>query len=65
MRLALVGTGVYSSVPEVCRQAVREVESHSPNAESVRGYQAAHDVYQALYPALKPVYSMITSLRPG
>lgn len=54
--LAMVGTGAYSSVPEVCRVAIREVESVEPQAEAVAYYSEAHRVYQALYPALQPLF---------
>ena len=51
--LALVGTGEYSSVPEVCAAAVREVDSVSPRADESRVYAEGHRTYQLLYPALK------------
>ena len=51
--LALVGTGEYSSVPEVCKAAVREVDSVLPRPEEARVYSAGHRVYQSMYPALK------------
>ena len=51
--LAQVGTGEYSSVPEVCKAAVREVDSVLPRAEESRVYAEGHRVYQSLYPALK------------
>ena len=54
--LALVGTGVYASVPEVCKAAIREVDSVSPHPEAVRTYAKGHRVYQSLYPALKSFY---------
>ena len=60
--LALAGTGEYASVPEVCRAAVRETESVAPRAADSAFYQKAHRVYQALYPALKPIYSQIAAL---
>jgi xylulokinase len=60
--LALAGTGEYASVPEACRAAIRETESVSPSAASVAFYERAHRVYQALYPALKPIYSQIAGL---
>src|SRR5271157_1246361 len=60
--LALAGTGVYGSVPEVCRAAIRETESVSPSAAAVAFYENAHRVYQALYPALKPIYSQMAGL---
>jgi xylulokinase len=59
--LALAGTGEYASVPEVCRVAIRETESVSPGAEADY-YAKAHRVYQALYPALKPIYGQIAAL---
>jgi len=60
--LALAGTGEFASVPQVCRAAVRETESVSPRPADSAFYQKAHRVYQALYPALKPVYSQIAAL---
>ena len=60
--LALAGTGEYASVPEVCRAAIRETESVSPSAADVAFYEKAHRVYQALYPALKPIYGQIAGL---
>ncbi len=51
--LALVGTGEYSSVPEVCGAAVREVDSVSPRADESHVYAQGHRAYQLLYPALK------------
>jgi xylulokinase len=60
--LALAGTGEYASVPEVCRAAIRETESVSPRAEDAAFYEKAHKVYQALYPALKPVFGQMAAL---
>jgi xylulokinase len=60
--LALAGTGEYSSVPEVCRVAIRETDSVSPCAPDAAFYAKAHKVYQALYPALKPIYGQIAEL---
>ena len=59
--LALAGTGAYASVPEVCRAAIREVESIEPGAQAAF-YTKAHKVYQSIYPALKPVYAAIAGL---
>jgi xylulokinase len=60
--LALAGTGAYSSVPEVCRNAIRETESVSPRPAETAYYAKAHGVYQALYPALKPIFGRIAGL---
>jgi xylulokinase len=50
--LALVATGEYSSVPEVCKAAIHEVRSLGPHADEQRAYAEGHRTYQALYPAI-------------
>jgi xylulokinase len=55
--LALVGTGEYSSVREVCRASVREIDSIPPQPDAAKIYAAGHPVYQSLYPALRPFYA--------
>lgn len=60
--LALAGTGEYGSVPEVCRNAIRETESVSPRPVEAAYYSRAHEVYRALYPALKGVFGKIAEL---
>jgi xylulokinase len=59
--LALVGTGVYSSVPEVCRTVIREVDSISPQPEAAQVYAAGHQIYKSLYPALQAFYGKAAS----
>ena len=63
--LALAGTGEYSSVPEVCRATIREVDSIAPRPAEASFYAEAHRVYGAIYPALKPVYGEIANLADG
>ena len=60
--LALAGTGACGSIQEVCRAAIRETESVSPAASDAAFYEKGHRVYQALYPALKPIYGQIAEL---
>jgi xylulokinase len=60
--LALAGASGHASVPEVCRMAIRETESVSPDAKDAAFYAKAHRVYQALYPALKPIFGQIATL---
>lgn len=55
--LALAGSGEYGSVEEVCRVAIRETESVEPCAGDVPVYAKGHATYQALYPALKPLFA--------
>lgn len=54
--LALAGTGEYASVPEVCRVAIREVESVCARPEEAEAYARSYEVFKAVYPALKPLY---------
>jgi xylulokinase len=61
--LALVASGEYASVPEVCRAAIQEVESVNPRPESAEFYGRGHKIYQSLYPALRPFYGSLTTLQ--
>ncbi|HPQ15092.1 MAG TPA: xylulokinase [Bryobacteraceae bacterium] len=54
--LAVAGTGEYSSVPEVCRVAIREVDSVSPRPEEAAAYARFYEVFKAAYPAVKPLF---------
>ncbi len=51
--LAMVGTGEYASVPEVCGAVIREAARVEPDAGAARIYADGHKAYQGLYPALK------------
>jgi xylulokinase len=57
--LAMVGTGEYASVPEVCGAVIREDARVEPKWEDAEVYARGHRVYQALYPALKPVFAQM------
>jgi xylulokinase len=57
--LAATGTGAYGSIEECCRAAIREDAEVNPRAEEAKAYQDLHDVYQVIYPALKPVYGRL------
>jgi xylulokinase len=61
--LAMAGTGGTRSVSEVCRMAIRETESISPDTQDAAFYARGHRVYQSMYPALKPLYPQIAALR--
>jgi xylulokinase len=60
--LALVGTGVYTSVPEVCKAVVREVDSVSPQPDAAQVYAAGHPIYRSLYPALQAFYARTSDI---
>lgn len=51
--LALVGTGRYASVLEVCKAAVHETASLTPQSQEAAVYAVGHKTYQSLYPAVK------------
>ncbi len=53
--LALVGTGEYASVPEVCAAAVREADSFETRKTEADVYAAAYGTYRELYPALRSI----------
>jgi xylulokinase len=55
--LALAGSGDHGSVADVCRVAIRETERVAPRAADAALYAKGHSVYQALYPALQPLYA--------
>ena len=54
--LATVGTGAFGSIRDLCREAVREVESIEPRPLEARIYAERHRTYQSLYPALSAFY---------
>ena len=54
--LALAGTGGASSVTELCREAIHEVDSVAPRPAEQDLYSRGHKVYQSLYPALRGFY---------
>jgi len=60
--LAMVGTGAYASVPEVCHHTIRETDSMMPSGAESDFYQDGHSLYASLYPALKPIYQRIARL---
>ena len=60
--LAAVGSGAYASAPEACAAVIRENDSVEPRPHESQRYKRAHQVYQALYPTLKPIYRLIGDL---
>jgi xylulokinase len=57
--LAVTGTGTYGSVEECCRVAIREVDQVNARLTEAKEYARMHRVYQAIYPALKPIYGQL------
>ena len=53
--LALVGTGEYASVPEVCTAVIEERETVLPRVVETALYRKGHRTFQSLYPAIRSV----------
>jgi xylulokinase len=51
--LAGVGAGLYPSVQEACKTAIRVVSSTQPNPANAKTYEQLYGIYRSLYPALK------------
>jgi len=60
--LAMVGTGIYASVPEACEKILKIKTTTSPVAENTEKYEKVYAVYKALYPHLKADYESLASL---
>ncbi len=60
--LAGVGTGVWSSVPQACRAAIRETQKLRPARATARQYASRHKQYQRLYEALRGEFDRMSKL---
>jgi xylulokinase len=60
--LAGCAAGVYSSVEEGCRIAVRDGEKLSPDADATAEYKKYYNIYKELYPALKEQYHALANI---
>lgn len=58
--LAAVGSGWFETVEEACAEAVTIQPAASPSPDLGK-YEAAHDVYRDLYPALSPSFNTIAA----
>ncbi len=55
----MVGTGEFATVPEACAATIREAESVMPRDAESKTYAEGYETWQALYPALRPIYDRI------
>ncbi|MBQ7753908.1 MAG: xylulokinase [Treponema sp.] len=60
--LAAVGTGIYSSVQEACKQVIKTNPAQNPIAENSKEYEKFYRMYTQLYPALKESYGKLAKL---
>ncbi|MGI5977417.1 MAG: xylulokinase [Candidatus Limivicinus sp.] len=58
--LAMVAAGAYSDVSTACKKLAVPRWSYFPDMETAARYEERYQVYRALYPALKPVYPLMT-----
>lgn len=54
--LAGVGAGVYKSVPDACKQIIKEGEAKNANPDSNQKYDKYYNLYKKVYPALCELY---------
>lgn len=57
--LAMVGTGEYATVPEVCGAVIAEAARVEPDCARAALYAQGHGVFQSLYPALQTFYRTV------
>ena len=57
-----VCAGVYESVEEGCRQAIRLGQEQAPIAENTDAYEPFYQLYRSLYPSLKGAYGALARL---
>jgi xylulokinase len=55
--LAGVAVGLYPSIQQACEATVQVLARTSPQPGNERVYARAYETYQALYPALKPIFN--------
>ncbi|MBR1721227.1 MAG: xylulokinase, partial [Treponema sp.] len=60
--LASVGSGIYKSVQEACKEVIKTNPAQDPIPENSKEYEKFYQMYTALYPALKENYSKLAAL---
>lgn len=60
--LAGVGAGLYSSVPEACREVIKTDKIQQPIAEHIPEYEKCYQLYTEIYPALKASFKKLASI---
>ena len=60
--LALVGAGVYASVPEACRAIIHTANVQEPVPANSGEYEKFYQMYRSLYPALRERFTALANL---
>ncbi|MBS6559597.1 MAG: xylulokinase [Clostridiales bacterium] len=58
--LAAVGCGEYENVEEATKKFVKVVETVEPEADLVEKYEERYQKFKQIYPALKPVFQVLS-----
>lgn len=60
--LALVGAGVYESVPAACAEIIKVADTQAPSEDRSAEYEKFYSIYKALYPSIKEHYKMLSKI---
>ena len=60
--LASVGTGIYKSVQEACKEVIKTNPAQNPIAANSAEYEKFYKMYIELYPALKDSYAKLAKI---
>lgn len=60
--LAAVGAGIYSSVPEACREVIKPDKIQNPIEENSKEYDKVYKMYTKLYPAMRKSFEELSNL---
>ena len=60
--LAAVGTGIYKTVQEACKEVIKTNPAQNPIPENSAEYEKFYKIYTSLYPSLKENYAKLASL---
>ena len=60
--LAAVGTGIYKSVQEACKEVIKTNPAQNPIEANSKEYEKFYKMYTELYPALKESYAKLAKI---
>ena len=60
--LAMVGAGMYDSVPEACEAVIRTKQVQEPIPEQIPVYDRCYQMYRSLYPAMRNSFKALAKL---
>lgn len=60
--LAMVGAGIYESVPAACKAVIRTDKVQEPVQENIPQYETYYQLYRKLYPAMQEQFAALAAL---